>query len=1257
MRLRGTIPLLLLLTSCFRTSPDRDPSPDPRPSGSCVLDARGGVCAAGICTFVVPPGALSEDTAVEIAQVDLPVELQVELQSNLSCEVGPASLELRAPARLSLEVPTPAPGFEAEDAVAVFIEGSAPRLAPDSQVQPGGGAVALGLEGPGQVAVSFLARRVRFLSELSAEATDIGEGPGRLQVLSTRRFRAAFADENNVYLGAGDRILVYRGALPRDPRTLPDFVLGAPDVVSPALPASERSLGANVSGIWSDGERLAVAAGHRILIWSPIPTESYAPADLVLGQSNFRDNLANRGRPSPGADTLLAPNQIWSDGVRFGVADSQNHRALLWNEFPRFLGQGADVVVGQADFDIRAIGEGALPMYQARGLLFTSEAVFFTSTFAANCVLAVNGFPGRSNPNFERCLGIRRAATRVGRRELSQPGALAAFGEEGLLVRDFVGRRITAWPDRTGAADPSFVVGKPGFDVGGGDVGGLNASSLTESEVSVGFYADRDRWIVPDGHRVLVFSPPPNSTYAPATQVFGQASFASQEPGVDYGEIDEDSLARPGGVSVGDGALAIADTANDRVLLVRGGRAIVLGQASPSEYGHNRFGAVTASTLSAPEAVLVTRNLLLVADTGNHRVLGWSPLPTENGAPADFVLGQASFDQGGPQGETTELTSEGRRRATASGLFHPAGLALMTNRLWVADTHNHRLLGFTFPFETGKAASHVLGQSDFRENAPNRGSGFLQPSSTGLAAPTGLATDGATRLFVADTENNRVLVYEAPELRPTPTSVLGQDDLESQRAPSFNPSAPGVPESPARLVVAANTMRRPRGLLFSGPSLFVADTGNHRVLEYRVFAPSGAAVRVLGQESPERAVANAFGPGGRSLAAPAALATDGRDLWVADRDNHRLLAFPLQGSEDEGEIVFGQADVFENGFNRSLGARRGLADPAGVVRAGGRLWVADRSRNRVLGYGEEGPEIVLGQPDLTRTLVNAGGEPSAATLAGPTGLATDGVRIAVADTQNHRVLVWNTLPTASFTPADVVLGQASAGEVLENRGRGLDQPSRFTLRAPQGVALSADGIAVADTGNNRVLTWTGNLSLGAPAEDVLCQEGFESNLPNRGRGGASANRCYGPTSVVHIQDRLAVADTLNDRVLIFSDGPVGRDADLVLGQADFVSRGGGQAAPETLAAPTHVTTDGVSLIVTDPGNNRVLAWLIDQLETGGAARQVVGQPSFEVDSASRVNGFNRPSAVFAERSSFIESRLWVADTGNDRIVEVVGLRR
>lgn len=77
--------------------------------------------------------------------------------------------------------------------------------------------------------------------------------------------------------------------------------------------------------------------------------------------------------------------------------------------------------------------------------------------------------------------------------------------------------------------------------------------------------------------------------------------------------------------------------------------------------------------------------------------------------------------------------------------------------------------------------------------------------------------------------------------------------------------------------------------------------------------------------------------------------------------------------------------------------------------------------------------------------------------------------MAVADTANNRMLFWNELASAGAGLAvDFALGQDDFGSNGENRWKAVTHDS---LRWPYGISLHGDMLAVADSGNNRVLLW------------------------------------------------------------------------------------------------------------------------------------------------------------------------------------------
>ena len=151
------------------------------------------------------------------------------------------------------------------------------------------------------------------------------------------------------------RVLVYT-TLPTTTGARADRVIGQVDFGDGAEGACAPNRLAYPEAIAAADGKLLIAdsAHHRILIYTAIPTENNASADLVLGQSDLSSCEPNRGDDTPSADTLNNPAGIWTDGKRVVVNDKNNNRVLIWNTFPAEIGQAADVVIGQSDFNMSA---------------------------------------------------------------------------------------------------------------------------------------------------------------------------------------------------------------------------------------------------------------------------------------------------------------------------------------------------------------------------------------------------------------------------------------------------------------------------------------------------------------------------------------------------------------------------------------------------------------------------------------------------------------------------------------------------------------------------------------------------------------------------------------------------------------------------------------------------------------------------------------------------------------------------------------
>lgn len=110
----------------------------------------------------------------------------------------------------------------------------------------------------------------------------------------------------------------------------------------------------------------------------------------------------------------------------------------------------------------------------------------------------------------------------------------------------------------------------------------------------------------------------------------------------------------------------------------------------------------------------------------------------------------------------------------------------------------------------------------------------------------------------------------------------------------------------------------------------------------------------------------------------------------------------------------------------------------------------------------------------------------------------------------------------------------------------------------------------------------------------------------------------------------------------------GQNASLVIGQPDFTSSAPGLTAT-TLLNPRDVAVDATrgKLYVVDGNNNRVLRFAYPVSANQPAAELVFGQPNFNSNVGSAaINTFDDPRGIVVDQSG----RLWVADSGNNRVV-------
>jgi len=335
---------------------------------------------------------------------------------------------------------------------------------------------------------------------------------------------------------------------------------------------------------------------------------------------------------------------------------------------------------------------------------------------------------------------------------------------------------------------------------------------------AVAFDSKGNLWVVDNSNNRVLEYGPPFSTGEAASVVIGQTSLVGSGDSSPSG-----GLYGPTGLAFdSEGNLWVADGGDNRVLEFKS--PFSDGQLASLVLGQSTFGGYVATTTSfgmqSPAYLAFdSSGNLWVSDQGNNRVLEFNA-PFKTGEKASIVIGQANFTSSDP---TT----------TATGLFEPLGIAFdSSGNLWVADSANHRILGYAPPFSTDEAANVVLGQPGFTS-----GGG----SKAGLNAYS-IAFDSDGNLWVSDGING-VVKYPVP-------LKIGEAAIQVIAPITFAGNS---------TVSAGSKLEDPQGLAFDmGNNLWLADFGHGRVLEYS----SGTSVSTSTLTSSSSSSSSSSGSGG-----------------------------------------------------------------------------------------------------------------------------------------------------------------------------------------------------------------------------------------------------------------------------------------------------------------------------------------------------------------------------------------------------------
>jgi hypothetical protein len=446
-------------------------------------------------------------------------------------------------------------------------------------------------------------------------------------------------------------------------------------------------------------------------------------AYMVIGQGDFSMNMANRGADDPGDNTLCEPQYIHRYGEMLYISDRGNHRILVWEQPPEENGEPASIVLGQEDF---------ADCLENRGITTTLDEM-------------TSGLGDENLDGFTISQGEEDT--------MSQPAGLCVISGK-LYAVDSGNQRTVRWnglPTEDGEP-PNMVLGQDNLDTNEANRRGIVGSGSLFFPMGIHSGDDQHVFIADkDNHRVLIWNKIPFGDGWNADVCLGQGDMDEREPNRgDFDNVQVDSLSFPTGVfyDAERDKLIVVDQGNNRVLIwnklpnANGIAAdVVVGQRDFQSREPNAGQGNKKTNMEGfyfPTDVVSGHAGFFVSDTGNNRVLYWKEIPTENGQPADLVIGQSDFNSGKyNRGQETSAVT----------LNDPFGLYLEEN-----------------PDEDYDYEEDVEGEEDGEEKKPE------------------------FKLYIADRGNSRVVVWN--ELPNSPKGEVEEDEEDMYEFEVDDPNLP-----------------------------------------------------------------------------------------------------------------------------------------------------------------------------------------------------------------------------------------------------------------------------------------------------------------------------------------------------------------------------------------------------------------------------------------------------------------------------------
>jgi len=471
------------------------------------------------------------------------------------------------------------------------------------------------------------------------------------------------------------------------------------------------------------------------------------------------------------------------------------------------------------------------------------------------------------------------------------------------------------------------------------------------------------------------------STSGATTTIAGSGT-----PGFVDGSGASASFSSPEGITYDGSAVFVADTGNHAIRQVTltagdGNVTTLSGDGTPG-YVDNPSGA--SARFNFPVSLASVGSNLYVSDTGNHVIrnvntTNLGATTTLAGTPqvagyADGTGMLALFDS--PEGIASDGLSlpslyvadtgnHAVRRVTLAGnvttvagnppqagsvdgtgdasrFRAPAGIAVIGDEVFVADTDNHtiRKIDSTGVVTTIAGAAGSPGSTD----SPPR-----------FRSPAGITALGGD-LYVSDSGNNTIRKVTTAGVTTTIAGTAGSS---------------GSSDGSGTAALFSN----PQGIVELGGDLYVSDSGNNTIRK----VTTGGTVTTVSGSAGNPGSADGIATVAR-FRSPLGIAVLGTSLYVADTGNNTIRKVLVPS----GATSTFAGSAGPPGYKDGTGGNALFSSPDGIVGVGSALYVADRGNHAVRRISTLAKVTTfVGTPDASTT---RNGNPGTALLNAPAGI-------------------------------------------------------------------------------------------------------------------------------------------------------------------------------------------------------------------------------------------------------------------------------